>query len=46
MGNSYELANPERYVDPSSGGILVRFVSDRQEGIGFGFGVRIEGTIQ
>ena len=46
MGNNYDLADPERYVDSSSGGILVRFVSDRAEGIGFGFGVRIEGTIQ
>jgi hypothetical protein len=46
IGSTYELANPERYVDAATGALLVRFVSDRQDGIGFGFGVRIEGNVQ
>jgi hypothetical protein len=45
-GSSYELADPERYVDPGSGTLLVRFVNDFQDGIGFNFQVRIEGAVE
>jgi hypothetical protein len=45
MGNSYDLISPERYIDPGSGTLLVRFVNDKQEGIGFSFQVRIEGDV-
>ncbi len=46
MGNNYDLANPDRYVDPGSGALLVRFVNERPEGANFGFQVRIEGTVE
>ena len=44
-GRTYELANPERYVDPGSGTLLVRFVNDNSDGMSFQFDVRIEGTV-
>lgn len=45
MGGTYDLANPDRYVDPGSGTLLIRFVNDMQEGLGFAFQVRIEGDV-
>jgi hypothetical protein len=44
-GNAYEIQDPRRYVDPASGTVLVRFVNDKNEGMGFGFQVRIDGTV-
>ena len=46
VGNPYELPDPERYVDPGSGTLLVRFVNQFQDTVGFSFQVRIEGTVQ
>jgi hypothetical protein len=31
---------------PASGTLLVRFVNEKQEGVGFGFQVRIEGDVE
>jgi hypothetical protein len=45
VGQTYALEHPERYVDPGSGTMLVRFVSD-SEGVSFQFDVRIEGDIR
>lgn len=42
----YELEAPERYVDPSTGTLLLRFVNDVQEGIGFNIEVRLEGEVR
>ena len=43
----YLVTHPERYVDPSSGQVLVRFVNDNAENqLNFGFGVSIEGVVQ
>jgi hypothetical protein len=42
---SYDLANPQRYVD-ATGSILIRFVNDRQEAVNAFLNVSIEGTIQ
>ena len=46
LSNVYELQEPERYVDPGSGTLLVRFVNEFQENVGFQFQVRIEGTVE
>ncbi len=46
VGRAYDVADPDRYVDPGSGTLLVRFVNDFQEGIGFNFQVRIEGDVR
>jgi hypothetical protein len=45
-GVAYELKDPSRYVDPGSGTVLVRFVNDKLDGMGFGFQVRLEGDVR
>ena len=40
------VAEPGRYVDPTSGTVLVRFRSGDQNGVGFSFQVQLEGTVQ
>jgi hypothetical protein len=42
----YELADADRWVDPASGELQVRFVNPRQDGIGFQFPVVLEGTVR
>jgi hypothetical protein len=44
VGQVYEVDHPERYVDPGTGTLLVRFVND-SEGASFQFDVRIEGDV-
>ena len=45
MGRAYDLRNPERYVDPGTGAVLVRFVND-SDGASFQFDVGIEGDVR
>jgi hypothetical protein len=45
-GAAYELKDPTRYIDPGSSTVLVRFVNDKIDGVGFGFQVRLEGDVQ
>jgi hypothetical protein len=42
-GLRYELASPGRYVDPTSGTVLLRFVNDT-EGASFNLGVELRGS--
>ena len=44
-GTSIKIADPERWVDPASGTVLVRFRADRPEGVGFQFQVQLEGVV-
>jgi len=46
QGELYEVKEAQRYVDPASGTVLVRFVNDRQDGASFTFQVRIEGQVR
>jgi hypothetical protein len=46
VGTVYELADPVRYVDPSTGAILVRFSDEDQDGSSFSFQIRIEGQVE
>ncbi|OGO58371.1 MAG: hypothetical protein A2V85_13030 [Chloroflexi bacterium RBG_16_72_14] len=46
QGAAYELADAGRWVDPASGEVQVRFVNERQEGIGFQFPISISGVIR
>jgi hypothetical protein len=46
QGTTYELSHPERYVDPATGTIQVKFVSERQDGVSFGFNVSLEGSVR
>ncbi|TAK01024.1 MAG: hypothetical protein EPO36_06670 [Chloroflexota bacterium] len=46
QGAIYRIADPERYIDPATGQVLVRFVNDQQEGgVGFQFNIAISGVI-
>ncbi len=45
-GPRYGLTDPARYVDPSSGTLLVRYVNDRQDNVGFSVDISITGTVQ
>jgi hypothetical protein len=46
QGEVYALRDPQRYVDPASGTVLVRFASELEEGSGFSFDIRIEGDVR
>ena len=43
---AYDIADPERYVDPGTGTILVRFVNEAMDGLSFNFRVRVEGEVR
>ncbi len=45
-GQAYEVENAARWVDPSTGQVQVKFVNQRQDGIGFQFTVEITGTVE
>lgn len=45
-GSRYSIADPERYVDPSTGTLLVRFVNDRNDGVGFGLDLAMTGDLR
>lgn len=42
----YELQDPGRWVDPTTGEVQVKFVNERQDGIGFQFAVALTGTVR
>jgi hypothetical protein len=46
QGTTYDLVDAARYVDPRTGTLLVRYVNDAQNDVGFGVNVSIEGTIR
>ncbi len=45
-GTRYAVDQPARYVDPDSGTVLIRFVNDRSDSIGFQVDVSITGGIE
>ena len=46
QGSAYSIQDPERYVDPASGQVLIRFVNEmRENSVGFQFQVAISGVI-
>jgi hypothetical protein len=45
-GSRYAIEDPARYVDPATGTVLLRFVNDRSDGIGFSVDLTIEGTVE
>lgn len=46
VGTRYRVEGAANYVDPAAGAVLVRFVNDRQDGVGFSFDLSIKGTIR
>jgi hypothetical protein len=45
-GQTYELKDPARYVDPATGTIQVRLVNEHQESVGISFNVVIHGEVE
>ena len=45
-GSTYELKDPARYVDPSTGTIQVRFVNEHMDSVGMSFSVVLEGDVR
>ncbi len=45
-GTRYAVAEPTRYVDPTSGSVVVRFVNDRSDGVGFSFDLSMTGSVR
>jgi hypothetical protein len=45
-GNRVAVADPQQYVDPTSGAVLVRYVNDRSEGVGFQVDIALTGTVE
>jgi len=46
QARAYELAEPARWVDPSTGEVNVRFVNLRQDQLNFQFPIEITGTVR
>jgi hypothetical protein len=46
QGTTYAIADPARYVDPTTGTVLVRYVNDRSDGVGFQVNLAITGSIR
>jgi hypothetical protein len=45
-GNRYSINHPERYVDPATGTVLLRFVNEVSEGVGFSMNVELTGEVR
>ena len=45
-GQAVAVDEPGRYVDPTTGTVLIRLSNDRADGVGFQFFVRIEGNVR
>ena len=46
QGQTYDVSDAAKYVDPSTGAVLVRFVNDRQDPVSVFLGLTIEGTVK
>ena len=46
MGQTYDVTHPERYVDPATGTVLVRFVNARQDPVNIFLNLSIEGSVK
>ncbi len=46
MGQTYDVADPARYVDPATGTVLLRFVNEGQDQVNAFLGMSIEGTVK
>ena len=46
QGQRHAVAEPARYVDPTSGSVLVRYVNDRMDGVSFAVDLSISGDVR
>ncbi|MDO8485063.1 MAG: hypothetical protein Q7S35_08980 [Candidatus Limnocylindrales bacterium] len=45
-GPRYAVADPANYVDPTTGTVLIRYVNDRMDSVGFSVDVSITGAVR
>jgi hypothetical protein len=45
-GQTFELKDPARYVDPATGTIQIRFINARQDSVGMSFNVVLQGDVE
>ena len=45
-GSRYTVSGPARFVDPSTGTVLVRFVNENSDGVGFSLDLAITGSLR
>ncbi len=45
-GSRYAVAEPARFVDEATGSVLIRFVNENVDNVGFGFDVAITGDVR
>lgn len=45
-GPRHAVADPANYVDPATGTVLIRYVNDRTDSVGFSVDVSISGTVR
>jgi hypothetical protein len=45
-GSRFAVAEPTRYVDPATGQVMIRFVNERNESVGFSLDVAITGNLR
>jgi hypothetical protein len=45
-GPRYAVADPANYVDPTTGSVLIRYVNDRMDGVGFSVDLSISGNVR
>jgi len=46
QGRTYDLADAAHYVDPATGALLVRYVNEHQDQVGFSVAIAIEGSVK
>jgi hypothetical protein len=45
-GSRYGIDDPARYVDPGTGTVLIRFVNEQNDNVGFAVDMTIEGSVE
>jgi len=45
-GTRYAITDPDRYVDPATGTVLIRFVNDNDDGVGFSLDMAMTGDLK
>ena len=45
-GPRYAVADPANYVDPATGTVLIRYVNDRMESVGFSADIAVSGNVR
>lgn len=45
-GTRYAITDPDRYVDPATGTVLVRFINDNDDGVGFSLDMVMTGDLK